>query len=152
MGAGIRRSESQERLPVKKTIENLLKNNIVEGAAPNHQKAWNVLRPMKIEDLQTFWDKVEFQTGSPMIDQMRTYYDEWTDGGFKYWGMRRQDNGNIEGIIRQYSPNGGIRIYTAKDGKCHGFYLWIMEKTSTYCIGLYKKGKRIAHLFFDSNF
>ena len=68
MGAGIRRSESQERLPVKKTIENLLKNNIVEGAAPNHQKAWNVLRPMKIEDLQTFWDKVEFHAGTPMID------------------------------------------------------------------------------------
>lgn len=44
MGAGIRRVESQERLPIMKTIEDLLKNNIVQGAAPNHQKAWNNLK------------------------------------------------------------------------------------------------------------
>ena len=103
---------------------------------------------MKLEDFHKYWAKVE--SNEILMDASICFYDQWEDGGYKYWGMRRFDNGRVQGVVRQYSSNGGIREYSAKDGKCHGFYLWVMNKT--YCIGLYKEGSRIAHLFFDENY
>lgn len=101
-----------------------------------------------MDDFSKYWDKVEYET--ILVDAITTNYEQWEDGGYKFWGMRRSDNGKVQGIVRQYSVNGGIREYSAKDGQCHGLFMWVMK--TIYCVGLYKDGKRIAHMFFDENF
>ena len=99
--------------------------------------------PLAIDSFESAWNKIEPHQA---LFNNKCRYDEWYHYGDIAAGMRRKENGQIEGIVRIISSR-FVWEASYKDAKLHGLYREV-GVNRTY-IRLYKNGSCLAEISFN---
>ena len=117
----------------------------------NELAVWRKMRPLTIDDFQTFWERVE--ADRPLFDVNVAEFMNWqcwdTDG-FRSSGMRHKISKKEYGIVRESCAHGGICEATYKHGQYHGLSRCI--QFNEVWIDVWRTNRVVASLCFDSDF